>query len=61
VATYPVGDRTRQKMLDAALQLLAIPGYQAVSVNEIAQAAGCSKASVLYHFNAKIDIRRSGL
>jgi AcrR family transcriptional regulator len=56
VATYPVGDRTRQEILEAALQLLADRGYHAVSVNDIARAAGCSKASVLYHFKAKVDI-----
>jgi len=56
VSTYRSGHRTRQEILDAAEQLLADRGYHAVSVSDIARAAGCSKPSVLYHFPAKIDI-----
>lgn len=56
MGTYRAGQRTRQEILDAAERLLAERGYHAVSVNDIAEAAGCAKASVLYHFGAKIDI-----
>ncbi len=56
MGTYRAGQRTRQEILDAAEQLLAERGYDAVSVNDIAEAAGCAKASVHYHFGAKIDI-----
>jgi AcrR family transcriptional regulator len=56
VGTYRVGRRTRQEILVAAEGLLAARGYHAVSVTDIAEAAQCAKASVMYHFKTKIDI-----
>lgn len=56
MATYRGGRRTRQEILEAAEGLLAEQGYHAVSLSDIAAAAGCAKTSVLYHFKAKIDI-----
>lgn len=56
MATYRGGRRTRREILDAAEALLAERGYHAVSLSDIAAAAGCAKASVTYHFGAKIEI-----
>ncbi|MFN4098677.1 MAG: TetR/AcrR family transcriptional regulator [Pararhodobacter sp.] len=44
---------TRGKLLDAATQLFADRGYQAVSIREIALAAGVNSALVNYHFGSK--------
>jgi len=56
MATYRVGRRTRQEILEAAEELLAARGYHAVSLSDIAKTAGCAKASVMYHFKTKIEI-----
>jgi len=46
------GDR-RQAILDAATRLFAERGFTGVSVQEIADAAGTHKTTVLYHFDTK--------
>jgi AcrR family transcriptional regulator len=46
------GDR-RQAILDAATALFAGRGFAGVSVQEIADAAGTHKTTVLYHFETK--------
>jgi len=43
----------RQAILDAATDLFADRGFGAVSVQEIADAAGTHKTTVLYHFETK--------
>jgi len=43
-------------ILEAAEQLFADKGFDAVSVNEIALAAGFSKANVFHHFHSKQDL-----
>ncbi|MEU4547557.1 TetR/AcrR family transcriptional regulator [Nonomuraea dietziae] len=43
----------RGHILDSALQLFATQGYKGASLHDIAQVAGCSKASLLYHFVSK--------
>lgn len=43
----------RQAVLDAATELFADRGFGAVSVQEIADAAGTHKTTVLYHFETK--------
>lgn len=49
-------ERTRAEILRAAKQLFALHGVGGVSMNDIAQAAGVSKASVFYHFGSKADL-----
>jgi AcrR family transcriptional regulator len=49
----PVRERTRREIQQQAMALFAEKGYHATSLQDIASAAGCSKASVLYHFNGK--------
>lgn len=43
----------RQAILDASTELFADRGFGAVSVQEIADAAGTHKTTVLYHFETK--------
>jgi len=47
------GDATRQKLVDAAVQLFATAGYNAVSTREIARAAGVNPAAIGFHFKGK--------
>lgn len=54
--TPPVRERTRREILQQAMTLFQEKGYNATSLQDIATAAGCSKATVLYHFNGKTAV-----
>jgi AcrR family transcriptional regulator len=49
----PARERTRHEIVRQAMNLFQAKGYSATSLQDIATAAGCSKATVLYHFNGK--------
>ena len=50
-------ERTRQQILETAQRLFADQGYDATSLQMIADEMGLTKAAVYYHFPAKVDIR----
>jgi AcrR family transcriptional regulator len=52
-AAGPRRNDRRRAILDAATELFAERGFGAVSVQEIADAAGTHKTTVLYHFETK--------
>ena len=43
----------KQKILEAALELFSIQGFEATSVSQIADAVGIRKASLYSHFESK--------
>lgn len=43
-------------ILEVAVRLFSEKGFDAVSMNEIAKAAGVSKANVFHHFGSKCDL-----
>src|SRR6185437_16148619 len=47
---------TRQQLLDAALAQFADSGFQATSVDDIARAAGVSRATLYQYFESREDI-----
>src|SRR3954470_23546436 len=49
----------RAAILDAALEVFAKRGYNGSSIDEIAQAAGISKALIYEHFPSKKDLHVS--
>lgn len=49
---------TKQRILDEALNLFSVKGYEAVSVAEIAGAVGIKAPSLYKHFKSKKDIFR---
>jgi AcrR family transcriptional regulator len=51
--TTPARERTRREIVRQAMALFQAGGYNATSLQDIATAAGCSKATVLYHFSGK--------
>src|SRR5262245_54328012 len=49
---------TKQKLLDAARELMLTKGYTATSVDEICEAAGLTKGSFFYYFESKEHLGR---
>jgi AcrR family transcriptional regulator len=47
---------TRAKLVNAALELFALRGYAATSVDAIAQAAGVSAGLLYHHFDSKASV-----
>lgn len=47
---------TKQQILDAALDLFSVQGYEATSISQIADAVGIRKASLYSHFAGKQEI-----
>ena len=53
---YKKSEVSREQVLQAAIDTLAAKGYAHTSVGDIAERAGMSKGSVLYHFESKDDL-----
>ena len=47
---------TKQEILEAALELFSVQGYEATSISRIADAVGIRKASMYSHFASKQEI-----
>lgn len=47
---------TKQEILETALDLFSVLGYEATSVSQIADAVGIRKASLYSHFGSKQEI-----
>ena len=47
---------TRERILDAALDLFIEQGYDKTSLREIAERVGVTKAALYYHFESKEEI-----
>lgn len=45
--------KTREEILSAAVRLFAAVGFKGTSLHDIAVEVGCSKATLLYHFDSK--------
>src|ERR1035437_8458412 len=54
-------DRTRQQILETAQRLFTDLGYDATSLQMIADEMGLTKAAVYYHFRAKSDILHAAM
>ncbi|MCR4611074.1 MAG: TetR/AcrR family transcriptional regulator [Lachnospiraceae bacterium] len=50
---------TKAEILDAALDLFAINGYESTSMSQIAKAVGVRKASIYSHFENKSEILKN--
>ena len=44
---------TKQEILEAALELFSVQGFEATSISQIASAVGMRKASLYSHFESK--------
>lgn len=54
-------EQTRQQILETAQRLFAELGYDATSLQMIADELGLTKAAVYYHFRAKSDILHAAM
>ena len=62
----PIKDRPRTRIqrekqdaiLDAALDVFSLHGFRGATIDQIAEAAGMSKANLLYYFSSKEEIHR---
>ena len=54
-------ERTRQQILETAQRLFTEHGYDATSLQMIADEMGLTKAAVYYHFRAKSDILHAAM
>src|ERR1700684_458523 len=50
------GQRTRQRILDAALQLFGDEGFHQCSIARISELASCSRVSFYQYFSGKEDV-----
>jgi len=51
--------KTRQDLLDAALQVFSRQGYQAARLQDIAKAAGVTRGAIYHHFGSKAELFNS--
>jgi AcrR family transcriptional regulator len=49
-------EERREQILHAAFQLIAVGGFNAVSLSDIAKACGIQKSSVLHHFPSMTEL-----
>ncbi|MDF2641861.1 MAG: TetR family transcriptional regulator [Pseudomonas sp.] len=52
----PKGEKRREELLDAALQVFSLEGYTGASVAKVAAIVGISVAGLLHHFPSKISL-----
>jgi AcrR family transcriptional regulator len=55
------GERRRQEILDAAVELFAEKGFRAADVTELAERVGMTRPGVLYYFGDKERLLREAL
>ena len=55
------GSETRQRILDAAVQLFALNGFDGTAVRDVARDAGVPHTSIPYYFRGKEDLWRAAV
>jgi AcrR family transcriptional regulator len=53
--------RTREEILDAAVELFTGAAYEDVTLGDVARAAGVSQQTVVNHFGSKIGLYQTGV
>ena len=55
------GERTRQRLMEAAIQIIGAQGIAATRVSDIADRAGCGYGTFYKYFGGKIDLVRQAM
>ncbi|WP_167715634.1 TetR/AcrR family transcriptional regulator [Thermococcus sp. ES12] len=55
------GEKTREKIIQAAFELFKEKSYHEVSMDEIARKAGVSKGGLFHHFSSKYELAKAVL
>jgi len=50
---------TQRRIVQAALEIIALKGFSAASMDDFCLAAGCSKGGLYHHFRTKTDVLRA--
>lgn len=50
------GEETKQRILDAAIELFSQKGYKGVSIRELARSVGIKESSIYNHYDSKDEI-----
>ena len=50
---------TQERIVHAALTIIALKGFSAASMDDFCLAAGCSKGGLYHHFRTKTDVLRA--
>jgi AcrR family transcriptional regulator len=53
-----IGEAPRQRILEAALELMAEHGYEGMSLQQVADRVGLHKSSLFHHFPSKEELAR---
>jgi AcrR family transcriptional regulator len=59
--TRPDGDRSRQKILDAAAKLATTEGLEGLSIGRLAEHIGMSKSGLYAHFGSKEELQLAAI
>src|SRR5687767_4484147 len=51
-----IPEGSRNRLLDAAVEVFARRGYERATIDEVAEAAGLSKGTVYWHFDSKAEL-----
>lgn len=54
--TYPKGEARRKQILDAALNIVAVEGFDQTTLSKISQVVGITEAGVLHYFDSIEDL-----
>ena len=57
--TYPRGADTRQRILDAAIKIFAVDGYDGATTRKLAERAGVTLPAIQYYFGSKEGLHRA--
>lgn len=54
--TKEEAEETKKKIVDAAVELFEVNGYEATRIEDVAEKAGLTRGAVYWHFKSKVDL-----
>jgi len=55
------GEETRAQILEAAVQMAAVSGFESLTIGTLAEKTGMSKSGLFAHFGSKLDLQIAAL